>query len=61
MTHASFKAALFLAAGMVISGNGGNQHIARYGAHSSMFTMLTLLVASLSLIGFPLKLGCYLC
>ena len=61
MTHASFKAALFLAAGMVISGNGGNQHIARYGggAHSSMFTMLTLLVASLSLIGFPELSGFY--
>lgn len=61
MTHASFKAALFLAAGMVISGNGGNQHIARYGggAHSSMFTMLTMLVASLSLIGFPELSGFY--
>lgn len=61
MTHASFKAALFLAAGMVISGNGGNQHIARYGggAHSSMFTMLTMMVASLSLIGFPELSGFY--
>ena len=61
MTHASFKAALFLAAGMVISGNGGNQHVGRYGggAHSSMFTMLTMLVASLSLIGFPELSGFY--
>lgn len=61
MTHASFKAALFLAAGMVISGSGGNQHIARYGgsSHSSMFTMLTLLVASLSLIGWPELSGFY--
>jgi proton-translocating NADH-quinone oxidoreductase chain L len=61
MTHASFKAALFLAAGMVISGSGGNQHIARYGgsAHSSMFTILTLIVASLSLIGWPELSGFY--
>jgi NADH:ubiquinone oxidoreductase subunit 5 (subunit L)/multisubunit Na+/H+ antiporter MnhA subunit len=61
MTHASFKAALFLAAGMVISGSGGNQHIARYGgsSHSSMFTMLTLMVASLSLIGWPELSGFY--
>ena len=61
MTHASFKAALFLAAGMVISGSGGNQHVARYGgsAHSSMFTMLTLLVGSLSLVGWPELSGFY--
>lgn len=60
-THASFKAALFLAAGMIISGNGGNQHIARYGggAHSSLFTILTMMVASLSLIGFPELSGFY--
>lgn len=61
MTHASFKAALFLAAGMVISGSGGNQHIARYGgsAHSSMFCALTLLVGSLSLVGWPELSGFY--
>ncbi len=61
MTHASFKAALFLAAGMIISGNGGNQHKARYGgsAHSSMFTIMTLMIASLSLIGFPELSGFY--
>lgn len=61
MTHASFKAALFLAAGMVISGSGGNQHVARYGgsAHSSMFCMLTLLVGSLSLVGWPELSGFY--
>ena len=61
MTHASFKAALFLAAGMVISGSGGNQHMARYGgsAHSSMFSMLTLMVGSLSLVGWPELSGFY--
>lgn len=61
MTHASFKAALFLAAGMVISGSGGNQHMARYGgsAHSSLFCMLTLLVGSLSLVGWPELSGFY--
>jgi proton-translocating NADH-quinone oxidoreductase chain L len=61
MTHASFKAALFLAAGMVITGAGGNQHMARYGgsAHSSLFCMLTLMVGSLSLVGWPELSGFY--
>jgi NADH:ubiquinone oxidoreductase subunit 5 (subunit L)/multisubunit Na+/H+ antiporter MnhA subunit len=61
MTHASFKAALFLAAGMVITGSGGNQHVARFGgsAHSSLFCMLTLLVGSLSLVGWPELSGFY--
>lgn len=63
MTHASFKAALFLAAGVVITSVGGNQHMARYGglsvSHCSIFCFLTLLVGSLSLVGFPETSGFY--
>jgi len=57
MTHASYKAALFLAAGVIIMSTNGNQQMARYGGlsvtHSSIFCFLTLLVGSLSLVGFP--------
>lgn len=63
MTHASFKAALFLAAGVVIMSTSGNQHMARYGGlsvtHSSIFCFLTLLVGSLCLVGFPETSGFY--
>ena len=38
MTHAGFKAALFLAAGLVIGVSGGHQHVARYGALSGVHT-----------------------
>jgi len=63
MTHASFKAALFLAAGVIIMSTSGNQHMARYGglsvAHCSIFCFLTLLVGCLSLVGFPETSGFY--
>lgn len=63
MTHASFKAALFLAAGVVIMSTSGNQHMARYGGlsvtHSSIFCFLTLLVGCLCLVGFPETSGFY--
>lgn len=63
MTHASFKAALFLAAGVIIMSTGGNQHMARYGglsaSHCSLFCFLTLLVGCLSLVGFPESSGFY--
>jgi NADH:ubiquinone oxidoreductase subunit 5 (subunit L)/multisubunit Na+/H+ antiporter MnhA subunit len=63
MTHASFKAALFLAAGVVITSAGGNQHMARYGglsvSHCSGFCFLALLIGSLSLVGFPETSGFY--
>ena len=63
MTHASFKAALFLAAGVVIMTTSGNQHMARYGGlsvtHSSIFCFLTLLVGCLCLVGFPETSGFY--
>jgi NADH:ubiquinone oxidoreductase subunit 5 (subunit L)/multisubunit Na+/H+ antiporter MnhA subunit len=63
MTHASFKAALFLAAGVIIMSTSGNQHMARYGglsvSHCSIFCFLTLLVGCLSLVGFPETSGFY--
>lgn len=63
MTHASFKAALFLAAGLLIGVSGGQQHTARYGAlsgvHTSLFTFMTLVLASLSLVGWPELSGFY--
>ena len=63
MTHASFKAALFLAAGVVIMTTSGNQHMARYEGlsvtHSSIFCFLTLLVGCLCLVGFPETSGFY--
>ena len=63
MTHASFKAALFLAAGVIIMSVGGNQHMARYGSlsasHCSMLCFLTLMIGSLSLVGFPETSGFY--
>jgi NADH:ubiquinone oxidoreductase subunit 5 (subunit L)/multisubunit Na+/H+ antiporter MnhA subunit len=63
MTHASFKAALFLAAGVILMGVGGNQHMARYGSlsasHCSMLCFLVLMVGSLSLMGFPESSGFY--
>jgi proton-translocating NADH-quinone oxidoreductase chain L len=63
MTHASFKAALFLAAGVIITSAGGNQHMARYGglsgSHCTLFCVFTLLIATMSLIGFPETSGFY--
>lgn len=63
MTHASFKAALFLGAGGILMGVGGNQHMARYGslnaAHCSMLCFLTLMIGSLCLVGFPESSGFY--
>lgn len=57
MTHASFKAALFLAAGVIIMSTGSNQNMARYGSlsasHCSLLCFLTLLIGCLSLVGFP--------
>jgi len=63
MTHASFKAALFLSAGVIIMSINSNQHMARYGglsvSHCSMFCFLTLLIGSLCLVGFPETSGFY--
>jgi NADH-ubiquinone oxidoreductase chain 5 len=64
MTHASFKAALFLSAGVIIMASGGsNQHMARYGGlsaiHCSLLSFVTLLIACLCLMGMPETSGFY--
>jgi len=63
MSHASFKAALFLAAGVIILATGGQQNLSRFGglsnAHSSIFCLLTLFFASLALVAFPETSGFY--
>lgn len=63
VTHASFKAGLFLAAGVIIMSSGGYQHMGRYGGltgiHCSLFGYLTLLLCGLSLMGLPETSGFY--
>lgn len=69
MTHASFKSALFLAAGIVIQASFGNQHTSAKLRNSRVFhspttgapvlCLLTLLVGSLSLVGWPELSGFY--
>ncbi len=63
MTHASFKSALFLAAGVVIQACNGNQHMSAKTRVSNVMTptlcLLTLLVGSLSLVGWPELSGFY--
>lgn len=63
MTHASFKAALFLAAGVIIMAASGNQHMARYGglsaSHCSLYCFVTLLIGCLCLMGLPETSGFY--
>jgi NADH-quinone oxidoreductase subunit L len=55
MTHAFFKALLFLAAGSVIHAMGGEQNMNRMGGLSKKirWTYLTMLTASLAIAGFP--------
>jgi NADH-quinone oxidoreductase subunit L len=61
VTHAFFKALLFLAAGSVIIGLHHNQDIRYMGGLRKYMktTWLTSLVGSLALIGFPLFSGFY--
>jgi NADH:ubiquinone oxidoreductase subunit 5 (subunit L)/multisubunit Na+/H+ antiporter MnhA subunit len=63
MTHASFKAGLFLAAGTIMMSMGSYQHMGRYGgltgSHCSLFAYLTLLLCGLSLMGLPETSGFY--
>ena len=63
MSHASFKAALFLSAGVIIMAAGHNQQFARYGSlsalHCSILCLVTMLIASLSLMGFVETSGFY--
>ena len=55
MTHAFFKALLFLAAGSVIHAIGGEQDMMRMGGLSKKirWTYLTMLTATLAIAGFP--------
>jgi NADH-quinone oxidoreductase subunit L len=55
MTHAFFKALLFLASGSVIHAMGGEQNMQRMGGLSKKirWTYLTMLTATLAIAGFP--------
>ena len=55
VTHAFFKALLFLGAGSVIHGMGGHQDIRRYGglARSMPMTAATFTVGTLAIAGVP--------
>jgi NADH-quinone oxidoreductase subunit L len=55
MTHAFFKALLFLAAGSVIHAIGGEQDINKMGGLSSKikYTYATMLIATLAIAGIP--------
>src|SRR5256886_3184973 len=55
MTHAFFKALLFLAAGSVIHAMGGEQDMLRMGGLSKKikWTYATMLIATLAIAGFP--------
>jgi NADH-quinone oxidoreductase subunit L len=55
MTHAFFKALLFLAAGSVIHAIGGEQDMNRMGGLSKKirWTYVTMLTATLAIAGFP--------
>lgn len=59
MTHAFFKALLFMGAGSVIAAMGGLQSIDRMaGFRRAMpFTFVTFTIGSLALAGFPLTAG----
>src|SRR3954447_17312152 len=59
MTHAFFKALLFMGAGSVIGAMSGNQSIDRMGGlrKAMPFTFVTFLIGALALSGFPLTAG----
>ena len=59
MTHAFFKALLFMGAGSVIGAMSGNQSIDRMGGFRKAmpFTFVTFTVGALALGGFPLMSG----
>ena len=61
MTHAFFKALLFLAAGSVITGMHHNQDIRWMGNVRKYMpiTWITFLIGTLALIGTPFFSGCY--
>jgi NADH-quinone oxidoreductase subunit L len=59
MTHAFFKALLFLAAGSVIHAMGGEQDMNRMGGLSKKikYTYATMLIATLAITGIPIFAG----
>jgi NADH-quinone oxidoreductase subunit L len=59
MTHAFFKALLFMGAGSVISAMGGVQNMDRMGGfrRAMPFTFATFTTGALALAGFPLMSG----
>jgi NADH-quinone oxidoreductase subunit L len=59
MTHAFFKALLFMGAGSIIGAMGGNQSIDRMGGFRKAmpFTFATFTIGALALAGFPLTAG----
>ncbi len=59
MTHAFFKALLFMAAGSIIGAMAGNQNIDKMGGFRKAmpFTSLVLIIGALALAGFPLMSG----
>jgi NADH-quinone oxidoreductase subunit L len=59
MTHAFFKALLFLAAGSVIHAMGGEQDMRKMGGLSEKikYTYATMLIATLAIAGAPLFAG----
>ncbi|MFY9264369.1 MAG: NADH-quinone oxidoreductase subunit L [Solirubrobacterales bacterium] len=59
MTHAFFKALLFMAAGSVIAAMGGIQDVRQMGGfrRSMPFTYATFVIGALTLAGFPLLSG----
>jgi NADH-quinone oxidoreductase subunit L len=59
MTHAFFKALLFMGAGSVISAMGGVQNMDRMGGfrRAMPFTFVTFTTGALALAGFPLMSG----
>src|SRR3712207_609024 len=59
MTHAFFKALLFMGAGSVIGAMAGTQDIDRMGGfkRAMPFTFLTFTIGALALAGFPLLSG----
>ncbi|GAC1320119.1 MAG: NADH-quinone oxidoreductase subunit L [Thermoleophilaceae bacterium] len=61
MTHAFFKALLFMAAGSVISAMGGVQALDRMGGlrRAMPFTFVAFTIGALALAGFPLFSGLF--
>ena len=59
MTHAFFKALLFMGAGSVIAAMGGNQSLDRMGGFRKAmpFTFATFTIGALALAGFPFFAG----